>query len=447
MRKSLLSLIFFCSVAAVFANETAVIDEQKFSDANFYFFNEDYEKAIPIYTMMYKLDTTNFNIAYRLGVCYVNTPLKLFQSIPYLKKALTQTSIKYNEESSKERNAPLETYYYLGRAYQLTREFDKAIELYDYFVKQTVKKERQLTEPSKKGIAACKVAKELYKTPQKVEISNVGKTINSEFYDINPCVTRNDSMLFYTVRTKRNTSVDDITLYRFQIMYSKKQPDGLWSRPVDITNQINSKGTAQTISVSSDGKTLFLYRDDYYYGSPGDVSKGNIYVSRFEKGKWTAMSRFTELNSLADDVFASISDNGKTIYLVSDRKGGLGGFDLYRSDLDANGKWKEPVNMGSTVNTPGDESAPIAIGDSVLYFASDGHGTIGGMDIFKCVFGAQKKLSAPINLGVPINSPGDESLYVPVLNGTAAYFFTARPDGYISFGGTDIYNIILDPKN
>jgi tetratricopeptide (TPR) repeat protein len=128
----------------------------------------------------------------------------------------------------------------------------------------------------------------------------------------------------------------------------------------------------------------------------------------------------------------SVSGDGNTLYFSSDVAGGFGGTDLYMSKLQ-NNKWGQPVNLGNKINTPGDEMFPFVFQDSLLYFSSNGHGGLGGLDIFKVNL---KNNSKPENLGAPINSPNDDFGIVLDKDGSGGYFASNRPGGS---GADDIY--------
>jgi Tol biopolymer transport system component len=112
---------------------------------------------------------------------------------------------------------------------------------------------------------------------------------------------------------------------------------------------------------------------------------GNIYISNYKDGKWSKIKKLDKTVSSSDwETYASISSDNKTLYFSSDRKGGYGGFDIYKSELTEDGKWAKPINLGSNINTKYDEDTPNITRDGkALYFSSKGHKNMGGFDIFK----------------------------------------------------------------
>ena len=144
------------------------------------------------------------------------------------------------------------------------------------------------------------------------------------------------------------------------------------------------------------------------------------------------------INSKWNEVHASITADGKRLYFASDRKGGVGGYDIWYSDLQPNGKWGKSVNMGPTINTKLDEDTPFASEDGkVLFFASQGHENMGGYDIFYSIKDGNQ-WSKAINLGYPINTTLDDKFYFPLGDGTTGYMAKRLTGG---LGLQDIYRV------
>ena len=184
----------------------------------------------------------------------------------------------------------------------------------------------------------------------------------------------------------------------------------------------------KTSSLSYDGATLYLVYDD-----PFD---SDIFYSTFNRNRWSkAESMDKPINEKSNETNGSTSADGKTIYFASDRKGGLGDLDIYKSTLNDKGKWSKPVNLGPKINTALIEDAPFISPDgNTLYFSSEGHDGMGGLDIYKADLSNQG--SDPVNMGYPINTTDNDLFFVPLANGNSAYYSTRREDSY---GGYDIY--------
>jgi len=147
-----------------------------------------------------------------------------------------------------------------------------------------------------------------------------------------------------------------------------------------------------------------------------------------------------KINSESFEMHASTTKDGNILYFTSNRDGGYGGFDIYKSFKDENGEWSEPENLGSTINTAFDEATPfITENREKLYFSSKGHKNMGGYDIFYSERN-NNTWSKPVNMGYPINTTDNDKFFFPLKNGKIAYYPKIKPDNY---GKTDIYKLEL----
>ncbi len=425
-------------------------NKTKFLEAENFFLNNDFEKAIPLYTSVYNSDTTNYNAAYRLGMCYLADPFKRTQAIKFLQSASRNTTSKYKEGSYKETKAHPNALFYLGMANQLTLNLDAAIDAYsDYSNALPVENIYEFDKTEQK-IQACHRAIELLKKPRNVSIKNVGEMVNSGFAEINPCLTADGNMMIYTRVMFRNEKAPDgktgfVSKNNYRIMQSFN--DGKkWSIATDITDILGARGEYRTLSVSAQGDFLLLYKDDE--GVAGGVSEsGSIYMTSFNDTVWSPIKRLpAPVNTEARETHASISSSGSMLYFTSDRKGTLGGIDIWGCARYEDGTFGEPFNLGDVVNTQFDEETPFLINDSLLFFSSKGHDNMGEFDIFFSKLNNQKEWSTPVNMAPPVNLTGDDMFFVPVKDGREGYYSVERHEGYKGFGRQDIFNIKLDVK-
>jgi peptidoglycan-associated lipoprotein len=154
-----------------------------------------------------------------------------------------------------------------------------------------------------------------------------------------------------------------------------------------------------------------------------------LFVSQFKTGKWSEPTILSFNDDAAWDATPAFSPDGKTLYFSSDRRGGQGGNDIWSTTLDEGGRFSRPVNLGAPINTPGNESFPHVAPDGTLYIASDGHPGLGGLDLFRI------KGDSVINLGAPLNTVGDD-FAVFYIDKDRGYFSSNRAGG---MGGDDIY--------
>ncbi|HEX5168234.1 MAG TPA: OmpA family protein [Cyclobacteriaceae bacterium] len=321
--------------------------------------------------------------------------------------------------------------YHLGVAFQNTNEFKKAIDQFEQFKK----KRKNLAEIANKKIAECRIADSLSQYELNVIIENI-KPINSAYNDYSPLISSDGNTLIFTSnRTEDERSAKAGTNY--EDIYITTRSGNTWDAPRKISTNINQKYNDAAASLSPDGKTLFLYYEE---------GGGDIYISKLEGSQW---SKPTPLNknintSLFWETSASISADGKKLYFASNRNGGLGELDLYVSELDSKGDWGKAVNLGPKINTEGNEDAPLIHPDGVtLYFSSDGHPTLGNSDIFVSEFKGGK-WQKPENIGWPINTWEYDGFFTISADKKKGYFSTLKEGG---LGDADIYSVtFLEPK-
>ncbi len=431
-------LLLFTTILVVsvkiFAQNDTINYKKDFTQAEFNFYDEDYFHALKIYKKLYKLNPNNSNLAYRIGICYLkafNSESKKINAIPYLEKAVNNVTQNYQEGDINETRANVDAYVYLGDAYFINEELDKAIETYKSFTSINQENINYFTPIINKKIETCNNAKILKTLPIIITEKNLGEPINNTYSNFNPIISRDGKMLVYT---------NDLRFYK-AIFYSFKK-DGQWTTPKNFNVETNTNNSLISLTLSPDGKDLYIYRDD--------LGNGNIYKSTFDGQKWSKIKKLNKnINTRDLETSACLSADGKTLYFASNRKGGYGSLDIYKSELTADGDWGKAVNLGPTINGKFDEISPQILDDNkTLYFASQGHYNMGGYDVFISMLTDSNKWSEPLNLGYPINTTDDNSYFQPLNNGNEAYVQLAKDNG---FGNNDIYKIKLikptDKKN
>lgn len=422
----LLIIVYNCSFA-----QNADYREH-FTQGNYLILEENYPLALEYFLKAYQIDSTNANINYKIGFCYLQLGNEKYKALPYLEKAVTNVSHNYADMEPREKKAPEDTYYQLGIAYRLAYRFDESNTYFNKFKEIVGTKNKQLSSQLEKEISTNLNALE-FKNDTAITIINLGDSINSAYPEYSPVISADESTLIFTSRRPGSTGGDKTYDNQFyeDIYYSLKRSDGNWSAPKSIGTSINTSGSEANLSLSADGQMLFVYEG---------INGGDIYYSTLEGETWSSLIPFTIVNSKFWETHATLSVDGNTIYFVSDRKeGSLGGRDIWRCVKLPNGKWSLPYNLGPAINTPYDEDAPFIHPDGVtLFFSSKGHKNIGGFDIFKSTKNEDEKWSQPENLKPPINTPDDDIFYVQSADGKRGYFSSIRPNG---FGEKDIYMI------
>jgi hypothetical protein len=401
--------------------------KQIFAKAESYYLFEEYELANQLYLL---LDTaSNFNLKYKIGNCYLNITDEKEKSIAYLEAAVKTASYDSKTESFKEKRAPLDAYFSLSKAYLINNQLEKALSTLQTF-------EKLARETTSKGgmknldyidqqIQACKNAIQYKTNPVLFSKKSMGADFNQGSINDNPAVSFDGNTIAYTERRGIVNA----------IFYSKKER-GKWQTPIEITAQLNAGEDCSTCSLNSDGTELFLYKTDNYDGA--------IYSSNYVNGAWTPIKKLNKnINTKFYESHASVSADGKKLYFASNRDGGQGNLDIYVSEKDPAGDWGPVVNLGAAINTPFNEDTPFIIqNDSILYFSSEGHSSIGGFDNFKSLkLGNAWK--TPTNIGFPLNSTDDDKFFQPVNNGKNAYYsmttgYKKKEIFFLGMGSTDV---------
>jgi outer membrane protein OmpA-like peptidoglycan-associated protein/tetratricopeptide (TPR) repeat protein len=434
-------LLFFSSQLYLFAQNIEFTkdafptqkDELKKAKENIELGNGFYElgdnfliQAIDPYLSANTFNPNNAELNFKLGRCYLNSNFK-------------QKALSYLEKAKKlDKSVDPDIDFYLGQAFHLGNEWDKALSHYtDFLKKMTSDTDPILVRKADKFIKECKNGKDLSSRPLRVKIENLGKQVNTEFHEYKPYITADESMLFFTSRRPSSTSKEKDPVfndYYEDIYYSTKQADGQWSQAKNIGEPINTADHDAISGLSIDGSKLIIYL--------GNKNNGDLFESQLSGDKWGKPQDFRK--NINTDKFhessASYSLDGKAVYFISDKPGGNGDRDIYVSYRDEKGKWSKAENLGAVVNTEfGEEGVFMHPDGKTLYFSSQGHNSIGGYDIFKSILDEKtKKWSMPENIGYPVNTTDDDVFYVVSANGKHGYYTSVNSNG---FGGRDLYMI------
>jgi len=420
-------LIIFSGAAS--AQSTKELKEI-FSQAESYYLYEEYDLANQLYILLENTD--NLNIKYKIGVCYLNIPGEKSAAIPYLEEAVKNASYESKTTSFAEKRAPLDAYFYLGKAYMINNELEKGLNTLNTFNNlsrgQDIKGDMQNLEFIDQQIQACKKAIEFMEQPVELTKKVLGGGFAQGSINENAAVSFDGNSIVYTER-RGMVNV---------IMYSRKERD-IWQTPVDITMAINAGEDCSSCAFNYDGTELFLYKNDNY--------DGNIYSSQLVNGSWTPIKKLNKnINTKFYESHASVSADGKKLYFTSNREGGAGSLDIYVSEKDPSGDWGPAVNLGNTINTPYNEDIPfITENDSLLYFCSEGHTSMGGYDNFKSQWlGTGWK--TPSNLGSPVNTTDDDKFFQPFNNGKNAFYsmttdYKKKDIFFLGIGSTNVNQV------
>jgi hypothetical protein len=441
MNKNLLLSIFFIGFFGLIAPAQSLSLNERFEEAVQLEAEGEKRMAFNVWTSLAADFPDNGNLQFRAGVAHLESFNEQAGALPYLKRAEEVGIDKnYNPISPQEKKSPMTLYYYLAKAHHLNYNLDKAELYYEKFM-ETAPSKHFLFDDASLGVNQVANAKIITANPVEFEIENLGDTINSPYPDYSPVISIDENSIFFTSRRLRDDSsniaiIDRNTGGYFEDIYvSYKNRKGDWQIP-ELLN-INSDAHSATMNVSPNGQILYVYRDD---------EGGSIYESTLVGESWTTPVKMPEpINSSAWETHLAATADGNTVYFISDRKGGLGGRDIWRAKKLPDGTWGEAYNMGPTLNTQFEEDAVfISPDENTLYFSSQGHNSIGGFDVFSTTKNADGNWGTPKNIGYPINTTDDDVFFVTSADGKRAYFSSFRKEGY---GEKDIYLLELpDPQ-
>ncbi len=404
--------------------------------ANLYFKNEKYFEALELYKKYDKIKNKDQDVKIRLGICYFFNN-EMDRSIDYL------MPLVHNKKKPKAR-----AYFYLGCAYHSKQEFKKAIKYYKLFLKH-----RPSNDPNrlsvKDEIKRCAQGLKIKYQKELAVVENLGENVNTRSDEFSSVQSPNNPEKLYFSSARpgnlgglrdKEGKLDDLKGKYSSDIFSVIIQNGTWTNPKRMNNLLNSTQNDVILDFNDDGTAMLLFKGfDFYSGqilidSFKPIEEKPLYPPKFES------SVVAERGDAAPYFF-----NDSTLIFSSRIDGGFGGSDLYISQK-SNGKWCPPLNLGSTINSAYDETTPFLAEDGrTLYFSSNSVVGIGGFDIYKAVFNDFKKeWNKPQNLGLPINSPKDDTHFRLSQDGSLGYFTSARIDG---FGGKDLYAAYFKTQN
>lgn len=382
-----------------------------------------------------KPESPNYN--YRKGFLILEIRRDYIKAIPYFQKAVTDTDPNFDMYSPKELSAPADAHYHMAKCYHYNLELDKAEEQYNKFIEITRKKS-ELIPQTQLRLIQLENARKYMASPVNCELKNLGSAVNTQFADYSSVISFDGSALYLTSRRPWENGETEkyrdpkINQYPEDVYVTYIDFDGTWTAPIKLAF-CETKRNEATIAVSTDERRIYLYEDS--------TGLGDFYYSDFVTNKFDKIQKMNNKSVNTDywETHIMVSHDGNIMVFASERPGGYGGRDLYIMRKNADGTWAEPTNMGPQINTKYDEDAPfISVGNNQLYFASNGEMSMGEFDILMSEIQADGTWSTPKNLGFPFNSTNDDLYYTTTVDGLRGYITSYRADG---LGEKDIYEI------
>lgn len=347
-------------------------------------------------------------VAYRMAECYRQLNMNSRASAAY------QNAIRYGYPDS---TAQL----YLAEMLQAEGKYKPAIDAYEAFLVRCPD-----SKAAKNGIAGCNQALKMKDNKTRYVVKQA-KLFNSRRADFAPMFfDKSHDVIYFTTTNEKvvGEKRSEITgMKKSDIWFSKKNERGEWQKPETVEGELNSELDEGIVSFSPDGTTMYLSKARR---EPNANTGVEIYTSQRSEASWSAPVKFEiTADTLSSYGHPAVSPDGTYLYFTSDMPGGQGGKDLWRINLKERAGSLE--NLGEFINTPGDEVFPYVRTDSVIYFASDGHPGMGGLDLFRAELTSSGGWKVE-NMGVPMNSSSDD-FGITFGEGESGFFSTNRGDG------------------
>jgi outer membrane protein OmpA-like peptidoglycan-associated protein/tetratricopeptide (TPR) repeat protein len=410
-----LLFLFFLSLFTYCVNaQTSTVKKAQasFDKAQEYLKNDQFEAAVTVLNETVKADPA-FQFAF-LQLADIHRRLKAYEA----------SKSSYKSAIALGADADPRMYYGLAEADLYTGDYADGLANIRLFLDKYKGTDKDFITKANKYLKDFEYAVGAVKTPVKYNPVNMGANINSKYRDYFPSVTADGETMIFC----RN--IDDN-----EDFYLSEKKDQVWGVPVPLSDKINTaKFNEGAQSISADGKYLFFTGCN----RPDGLGRCDIYVSRKEGNSWgEPFNLGAPVNTGYWESQPTISPDGSTLYFVSNRPGGLGGYDIWKTVLKSDGYWSKPENLGPGINTPYDEHTPFIHPDGrTLYFSSDGWPGLGSKDIFLSRMDESGNWTKPENMGYPINTFNEETGLIVVPDGTEALFSSDLKGGY---GNMDIY--------
>lgn len=415
MKNALIIAVVLFALTSFGQKRVAKGEDPDFAAAKNMYEERKYKQAIPLLEQIVSSAPDNQDAVYYLSSCYLNNGDSQKASDRF--KSLETLNPNYDP------------WFYLeaGIASNELQQWDESVRLLTEFKKRfsNSAKAARARHRADYLINYARESKRLASQPVVMkEPAALSATINSPQGDYLPMLDATGNKLYFTSKRIGGFSKEaENATEGDEDLYFTLRNNGQWSEPQLLPPPLNSNGNDGAASFSADGQMMIFGA----CGREDGVGGCDLYFSVLEGEQWSKPQNMGNVVNSADwDAHSTLSADGMKIIFSSNRGGGYGGEDLYLVERNPFGEWGVPTNLGSVINTPMTELSPFLSQDGkTLYFSSSGHPGFGGTDIFKSVF-ENGKWSAPVNLGRPLNTAGDDRYFTIGGSGERGYFSSSR---------------------
>lgn len=407
--------------------------EKEFKKALEYLNKRQDDKAIEYLDKALSYDKNYPDALLCMGEIYYNKS-KEFDSIKKKAFPYYQRLVEVNPDYD------LISHYRLGEFYLLDYNTQKAKYHLEYLLsKLKAPKDQKKIDEVKRKLQQAEFINYSLKNPVPFIPMNMGENINTKNDEYLPTLTADEQTLVFTslIPEIENDRLFGVTEVYKEDFYITNKVDGKWEKAKKMPPPFNSSANEGALSISPDGRMAYFTRcnTEDCYGSC------DLFSSEKIGDAWSEPKNMGEnVNSTAWDSQPTIASDGRTLFFVSNRAGGKGGDDIWYTYKKDDGTWTKAKNVGSTINTEGDEMYPfIHPSNTTLYFSSNYHIGMGGFDIFYSNI-VDGKFTEPKNIGYPVNTYADETSFIVSPSGQEAIFSTFLEGGY---GKKDLYEFEL----
>ncbi len=296
----------------------------------------------------------------------------------------------------------------------------------------------ELQTMAEEELKKCDFSLDLISKPVPFNPQNLGDLVNSNCDEYYPNLSPDELTMIFTRKIPKYSGADPASENTQEDFYISDFINGNWTKAQPIPGNVNTANNEGAQTISGDGQLMIFAACNRLDG----MGQCDLYFSKKVNGKWnTSKNIGNVVNTVNWESQPSLSSDGRTLYFSSERPGGNGQSDIWKSTMNEFNKWTKPVNLGNVINTRGAETSPFIHQDGkTLYFCSNGLMGVGGFDIYFSKLNEEGKWSEPKNLGYPINTTKDEIGLVVNAQGNKAYITSSREGGT---GLQDLYSFEL----